>query len=271
MGSKEDDRDAQDREKPQHTLHVDAFAIGKYPITNSQYAQFVTATDHEPPRHWRGPEPPPELRNHPVVNVTWHDARAYCDWLSEEKGREYRLPTEAEWEKAARGDQDARAYPWVGQFDPRKCNSSETGTGGTSPVGMFAAGASPYGCLDMSGNVWEWTMTKWSNDYTNYTPDNRPEGGESRVLRGGSFNDDRQDVRCASREQDRPARRGRLLRGVSGCRPRPSGLWKTLISRKLCFSVLSSLLSPVGDSIFEIWRTMPTQVSGRGEEFRTCD
>ena len=239
MGSKEDDRDAQDREKPQHTQHVDAFAIGKYPITNSQYAQFVAARDHEPPPHWRGPEPPPELRNHPVVNVIWHDARAYCDWLSEEKGREYRLPTEAEWEKTARGAQDVRAYPWGDDFDAGKCNMDQTGIGGTSPVGMFAAGVSPYGCLDMSGNVWEWTMTKSTDDYTNYEPDNRPEGGGERCVAARSTSI---VGSCAAPPAAGSTRTsGTTDSRVSGCRPRPSGLWNPLISGKLCFLLFSPL------------------------------
>jgi len=199
MGSGEDDPDAFADEKPQHTPHVAAFRIGKYPVTNTQYAHFVAATGRPSPPHWRGQEPPPELRNHPVVNVTWGDAMAYCQWLSQQTGQEHRLPTEAEWEKAARGDQDARPYPWEGGFDPRKCNIDETGIGGTSPVGIFPAGASPYGCLDMSGNVWEWTMTKWTDDYANYRPDNRPDGDEPRVLRGGSFPVNRRGVRCAYR------------------------------------------------------------------------
>lgn len=145
-----------------------------------------------------------------MVNVTWRDAMAYCQWLSQQTGEEHRLPTEAEWEKAARGDQDARPYPWGWGFDPHKCNTYETGIGGTSPVGMFPAGASPYGCLDMSGNVWEWTMTKWTDDYANYRPDNRPEGDERRVLRGGSFLNSRLDVRCAYRYRNFP-----LIRNVN--------------------------------------------------------
>ncbi len=200
MGSKADEKDAYDDEKPQHIMQVDAFRIGKYPVTNAQYARFVAATDREPPQHWRGKEPPSELRNHPVVNVSWRDAWVYCQWLSEEKGETYRLPSEAEWEKAARGT-EGLIYPWGDDFDAGKCNMGDTGINATSPVGMFAAGASPYECLDMSGNVWEWTMTKWINDYQNYKPNDDPKGNESRVLRGGAFFDlVRQLVRCAARD-----------------------------------------------------------------------
>ncbi len=107
-------------EKPQHKVFVGAFRISKYPVTNAQYAEFVKATVREPPKHWRGEEPPPELRNHPVVNVSWFDAIAYCNWLAQETRVPYRLPTEAEWEKAARGA-DARIYPWGNDFSPEKC------------------------------------------------------------------------------------------------------------------------------------------------------
>ena len=147
--------------------------------------------------------------------MSWHDARAYCDWLSEEKGREYRLPTEAEWEKAARGDQDVRAYPWGDDFDPGKCNIKDTGIGGTSPVGMFAAGVSPYGCLDMSGNVWEWTQSLWGRDeskpdygypydYADGRENTKAENEVLRVVRGDSFGSDRQLVRCAIRFRFNP-------------------------------------------------------------------
>ena len=102
------------------------FRIGKYPVTNQQYAQFVAATGYQPPRHWRGKTPPRELNNHPVVNVTWYDARAYCAWLSKVRGEEVRLPTEAEWEKAARGT-DGREFPWGAEADPNRANYGDTG------------------------------------------------------------------------------------------------------------------------------------------------
>jgi len=195
-----------DQEKPPHNVFVEAFRISKYPVTNAQYAQFVQATNREPPKHWRGNTPPPELRNHPVVNISWHDAMAYCDWRQQETGLPYRLPTEAEWEKTARGT-DGRIYPWGDDFSAEKCNVSETGIGGTSPVGLFPDGASPYGCLDMSGNVWEWTLSKYK-PYP-YNPDDGREeadgSDDSRVLRGGSFLDVLPGARCAFRFFNRPS------------------------------------------------------------------
>ena len=147
-------------EIPQHTVTLAAYCIGKYPVTNGQYAAFVVATGHEAPAHWHGNQPPTELRNHPVVCVTWHDAVAYCAWLSRAVGREMRLPTEAEWERAARHT-DGRIYPWGDDFDAGRCNMAETGIGGTSPVGIFPTGDAVCGASDMAGNVWEWTSSLW--------------------------------------------------------------------------------------------------------------
>ncbi|MCB9150927.1 MAG: SUMF1/EgtB/PvdO family nonheme iron enzyme [Caldilineaceae bacterium] len=192
-------------EKPQHTIHVPDFRISKYAVTNGQYARFVAASGHEPPTHWRGARPPANLRNHPVVNVSWYDAVAYCKWLSQKRGEEVRLPTEAEWEKAARGPAtgsgSTQIYPWLGPFDAAKCNMDETGIDGTSPVGIFVDGASPYGCLDMAGNMFEWCLTKWRDNYVDYvnSVDNSLEGDDRRVLRGGAFYDARVAMRCASR------------------------------------------------------------------------
>jgi len=208
MGSdKNRDADAYDDEKPQHSLFVDSFRISKYPVTNGQYARFVAATGHPVPGHWKGTTPPPELANHPVAYVTWHDAVAYCGWLSKLRGTTVRLPTEAEWEKAARGP-DGRIYPWGDDFDSDRLNMGETGIGTTSPVGLFHRGASPYGCLDMAGNVWEWTSSKIVS-YPYNAKDGRedPDSGARRVLRGGSFYFNRQDVRCASRSNFVPGDR----------------------------------------------------------------
>ena len=119
------------------------------------------------PDDWADGQPPKDKLHHPVVNVTWHDACAYCRWLSEVTGKAIALPSEAEWEKAARGDQDQRAYPWGDAFDMLRCNSDELGLEDTTPVGIFPTGASPYGCLDMAGNVWEWTRSLWGEDIAN--------------------------------------------------------------------------------------------------------
>ncbi len=115
------------------------------------------------PESWEDDRPPKGLESHPVMDVTWRDAIAYCKWLSEMTGKRITLPSEAEWEKAARGDKDKRAYPWGHTFESTRCNSSELEIGDTTPVGIFPNGASPYGCLDMSGNVWEWTRSIHKN------------------------------------------------------------------------------------------------------------
>ena len=109
-----------------------------------------------------------------------------------------RLPSEAEWERAARGT-DGRIYPWSGDLDPGRANYAETGIGTTSAVGMFPAGVSPCGALDMAGNVWEWCATKRQGNYQDYRDDNDLAGGDARVVRGGSFFYGRRYVRCASR------------------------------------------------------------------------
>jgi len=201
-----------DREKPRHSMFVTDFRIGKYPVTNSQYAEFTGSAGHPPPQYWKGAEPPPELLTHPVVYVSWHDALKYCKWLSLEKGTEFRLPSEAEWEKAARGP-DGFAYPWGNDFDSVRCNMSETGINSASPSVVFSTGKSPYGCMDMSGNVWEWCATKWLDNYDGYEDkaDNDLKGDDARVLRGGSFRGSGGLVRCACRNGNLPGGRGDFI------------------------------------------------------------
>ena len=207
-------------EMPRHEVHVDSFYIAKYPVTNQQYAQFVAATGHEPPRHWRAKTPPREMWNHPVAYVTWYDACAYCAWLSEVRGEKVRLPTEAEWEKAARGT-DGREYPWGEGADPNKANYDDSKIGGTSPVGCFPNGQSPYGCLDMAGNVFEWTSTLYTS-YPYRVDDGREDlnSRNVRILRGGSWWSSEKRVRCASRSRFDPRNRNnfrgfRLARTLS--------------------------------------------------------
>ena len=193
-------------EQPIHTVYLDEFEIAKYPVTNSQYACFVAATDHRAPRHWGGTTPPDGLRTHPVVNVSWEDAAAFCAWLGEQENATIRLPTEAEWEKAARGT-DGREYPWKGSFDKTLCNMAETGIGGTSPVGIFPAGESPYAAAEMAGNVWEWVHDRYDEKYYSVSPASNPQGpetGKSRVLRGGSWDDYDYNVRSADRNGNDP-------------------------------------------------------------------
>jgi formylglycine-generating enzyme required for sulfatase activity len=152
------------------TVELPAFEIAKYPVTNEQYKVFL---DHypglRPPEHWINGLFPSDKARHPVANISWHDAQACAKWYG------LRLPTEQEWEKAARGT-DGREYPWGDAFDPKKCNCFESGTGDTTPVGAYPSGASPYGVMDMAGNVWEWTSSEWGDGY------------DTCVLRGGSWN-----------------------------------------------------------------------------------
>ena len=187
-------------EGPQHTVELPEYAIGKYPLTNAEYQAFVRESGHKPPRHWDGQDYPEELGGHPVVNISWEDALAYCRWLSDQTGRNYRLPTEAEWEKAARGT-DGRLYPWGDEPpDKTRCNHGRH-VGHTTPVGQYSPrGDSPYGCADMAGNVWEWTQSLYV-DYPYEASDGREdlEASGRRVRRGGSFVDDGKVVRCACR------------------------------------------------------------------------
>ena len=193
-------------EQPQHSGELPDYFIGKYPVTNAEYRAFVRETGHSSPRHWDGESYPDEKGDHPVVNVSWRDATAYCQWLSEKTGKLYRLPTEAEWEKAARGA-DGRLYPWGNDWDPARLNSAEGGAGDTTPVGQYSpAGDSPDGAADMAGNVWEWTLSLFKS-YPYDSGDGREEleGDGLRVLRGGSFGyNDRWAVRCAARYWDGP-------------------------------------------------------------------
>ncbi len=206
MGAGVDDDD-----KLIHNLPLPEFKISRVPITNGQYFLFTTDTGYEAPKHWEGDTPKDEIRNHPVVQLTWHDCLKYCDWLSQKTGQAIILPSEAEWEKAAGWDavkQQKRAFPWGDEFDLAKLNCDSLGLNSTSPVGIFHEGASPYGVLDMAGNVWEWTRSHWK-EYE-YDPDDGLEDltagvDVGRVLRGGSFVNFNQDLfRVAYRSRDVP-------------------------------------------------------------------
>jgi formylglycine-generating enzyme required for sulfatase activity len=197
-----------ERALPQHRLHLPDYCIAQTPVTNAQYLAFVQATSHTTPEHWKGGKPPAGKEDHPVVCVKWHDATAYCNWLAEVTGKAYRLPSEAEWEKAARGT-DGRIYPWGDEWDATRCNSWEGGPGDTTPVGQYSPrGDSPYGCVDMVGNVWEWTLSLFKG-YP-YDPENGREelkAGDDihRVLRGGSWLNNPGYARCAFRSWLDPA------------------------------------------------------------------
>ena len=166
-------------EKPQQEVHVDSFYIDKFEVTNADYQKFINATGHAAPRHWENRKHPEGEDNLPVVYVNWKAASAYCQWVGK------RLPTEIEWEKAARGT-DARIWPWGNEFDITKCNVESWDGSGSKPVGSYPQGISPYGVYDMGGNVWEWTSS-WYDAYPGSTFTAKEFGQEYRVLRGGSW------------------------------------------------------------------------------------
>jgi formylglycine-generating enzyme required for sulfatase activity len=192
MGSdKDDDPRARDDELPQHEVTLPGYWIGRYPVTVAQYRDFVEKGGRDvDERSLKDPD------DHPVRYVTWHDMLAYCRWLSERTGLPVMLPSEAEWEKAARST-DGRVYPW-GDSSPSAdlCNFGNK-VGRTTPVGEYSPeGDSPYGCADMAGNVWEWASRLYE-DYP-YHPEDNPENVEAQVLRGGAFVS-LYAVRCAVR------------------------------------------------------------------------
>ena len=171
-----------DDEAPEYIESVKKFHIDRYEVTNTEYKKFTYDTKRETPYHWRpNGKIPKNKKNHPVIYVNWHDANAYCKW----KGK--RLPSEQEWEKAARGE-TGNIYPWGNTWALDKSNHPYKGSTGTEPVGSYPNGKSPYGLHDMSGNVWEWVNSFYlphpGNDI------NRGEyGRDKRVLKGGSWFD----------------------------------------------------------------------------------
>jgi len=190
MGSPETDPDAHLDEFPQHRVYLDAYRISRYLVTNQQYARCVRAGICE------NPSPlieNPAKADHPVVNVTWENARAFCNWNGA------RLPTEAEWEKAARGGLEGALYPWGDEID---CNLANYGdcVGGTSPVDSHAPNG--YDIYDTAGNVWEWTADWWDGSYYRNSPEDNPTGpadGEYRVIRGGAWGEETSSMRAAHR------------------------------------------------------------------------
>jgi formylglycine-generating enzyme required for sulfatase activity len=229
-------RDLPDRKgvEPQHAVRVDAFAIGQYPVTVAEYHCFVDAGGAPPATHGWSADWETQLRRpeHPVVRVTWDQAIAYARWLAGLTGDPWRLPTEAEWEKAARWDdptRQARVYPWGDTYDRFRANTSNHGPGTTTPVGRYPRGASPYGALDMAGNVYEWCSSYYL-PYPYHAQDGResPQAGPPqayyRVRRGGAWDRTWHDARCAHRGADVPflnsdAQGFRLACGAAPVRP----------------------------------------------------
>jgi formylglycine-generating enzyme required for sulfatase activity len=256
MGSEGDDMAWED-EQPQHPRDIPyGYWLARYPVTTAQYMAFVDGSGYGERRHWTeagwqrkeaegwaGPRAFGEsydLANHPVVGVSWYEALAFCRWLTEEMrarlcetmtSLEARLPTEAEWEKSARGGlqvpresvvglpvlrpdasvvdnpDPARRYPWGSEPEPERANYGDTRIGSTSAVGCFPGGVTPYGAEEMSGNVLEWCATPWQEDYRDYQDDYDLEDDTVRVLRGGAFFNNQRFVRCAYRYRDVPDHR----------------------------------------------------------------
>lgn len=189
MGDPSGDSD----ERPPHLVKLKAFYIDQFEITNIQYRKFVKETNYDEPTFWSDTHFNGDLQ--PVVGVSWDDARAYAKWAGK------RLPTEAEWELAARST-DGREFPWGNSWYDKRCNSREAGINRVARVGSYPEGASPYGLHDMAGNVWEWCFDAYSKDYYKKRVKENPrgpQGGEDKVLRGGSWGYDKVNLRSSNR------------------------------------------------------------------------
>lgn len=166
---------------PGHEVFLDAYYIDKYELSNEKYLNFIKATNYRTPAHWQGQAITPGLERFPIIGINWFDAAKYCEW----EGK--RLPTEAEWEKAAKGGEDERRYPWGNDFDSSKANLSDNPerSGDIREVDSFETGKSPYGVFNMVGNVWEWTDS-WYKPYPDSTYENPKFGAKLKVARGNS-------------------------------------------------------------------------------------
>jgi formylglycine-generating enzyme required for sulfatase activity len=165
-------------EHPAHSVNLAAYYLDKYEVTNADYQAFLRATNRRPPPDWSGPTHPQGLPRGPVVSVTWEDADAYCRWAGK------RLPTEAEWEKAARGF-EGRLYPWGNEFELGRANIGG-GRNGPAAVGSYPSGRTPLGVYDLVGNVWEWTAD-WYQPYPGNPAMSASDPPPGRVLRGSSW------------------------------------------------------------------------------------
>ena len=224
MGSTDDDAEGRSDEKPQRTVYLDAYWIMQTEVTNEQYGRCVVSGDCREPNNdaWKDND----FATHPVTDVSWDYAVSYATWLSSDAEQTVRLPTEAEWEKAARGA-DGRIYPWGNEWDASNVNYCDSncefdwqdekrddGYAGTAPVGSYSGGASPYEALDMAGNVWEWTLDWYDSDYYAYGSARNPIGpdsGDFHVVRGGAWNVNLLGVRAADRRRLNPVYRSSNL------------------------------------------------------------
>lgn len=222
--------DAEEDERPVHRVFVSEFFIGRFPVTHDEYARFVRATGHPAPAVrqlplisrggredlfrelavpyvWDNDQPPPGHGSHPVVLVSHDDAVAYCRWLGSALQRAVRLPTEAEWERAARAGIEGQRYPWGNDIDITRCNylidPAIKRQRGTRPTGTYPPNA--FGLYDVCGNVWEWVSDWYGGDYYGMGEASDPRGpssGTMRIVRGGSWvNDDVSMLRCAYRHK----------------------------------------------------------------------
>lgn len=241
--------DGEPRERPVHTVEVDAFYIGKFEISNGEWRKFRDDPGYDDPKFWPEGRIVPkdqvpywtQAQNHgggtpnsdpfPVLGVNWDSATAYCNWLSAKTGKKYRLPTEAEWEKAARGT-DQRRFPWGNTIDHSYANyagASAYDTG--AAVGFYdgskrgeiqtKSNASPFGAFDMAGNVMEWCQDWYSRTYYASSPRRNPKGPEKgayRVVRGGSFFMDPLDLRVYARSAAWPSLQGHRMLGFRAVR-----------------------------------------------------
>jgi iron(II)-dependent oxidoreductase len=201
---------------PQHLVYQLGydFYIGRYPVTNQEHSLYLRETGMPIVMA-------KDKAKHPAVNISFGDALAYITWLNKKYAKElpsgyrFRLPSEAEWEKAARGV-EGNEYPWGNRFDPKRCNSREGGVGGTTPIGAYSPqGDSAFGAADMAGNVWEWTRSLWGSDeskpqfkypyrFDDKREDESVDSSILRVLRGGSFDSSGSYARCAFRYRYSP-------------------------------------------------------------------
>ncbi len=221
LGSdKRRDPQAHPNELQRRTVDLPAFEIGRFPVTVAEYACFLRATQRQQPSDWATQS---QRLDHPVVSVSWYDAFDYATWLAERTSESWRLPTEAEWEKAARSDprdplsaSSERIYPWGDTFDKLRCTASESGLGATTPVGWYGPddpdpragrqpGASPCGAEELAGNVWEWLATEFTDNYSKSELTCPRNSIDNRCLRGGAWNGDPQYARAACRGHFLPA------------------------------------------------------------------
>ncbi|MEW5940665.1 MAG: formylglycine-generating enzyme family protein [Chloroflexota bacterium] len=187
-------------EQPIHEVYLDSYYMDAYEVANALYKACAEAGVCDPPEHTDRFDNP-KYANHPVIWVDWHMAKTYCEW------RGAQLPTEAQWEKAARGT-DGRTYPWGERIDCEKANYFDCNKVDTAPVGSYESGKSPYGIYDLAGNVWEWVADWYSTTYYQVSPLENPLGpgsGQFRVQRGGAWNRDGYNVRSAYRYASDPA------------------------------------------------------------------